>query len=232
MAITREFKYREWEGVGVMGLIPTWFEGADPTDGRGVAHDLLEHFKGDETPTEGELLALGSFLLLRGETGVVQSAYRPLMGGDLQAVMVEMVENHYPVPRLFLTRALPEFAEGMLQDALDHAYQDVETELKERLSEEVAKEHIEQLRAARPAFTSWVRRGYRKAQTRYKGCDTFTVGEYLFSRVQKLVDSLVRSGHLWPEAKVRISADPRRMNTWARVWDPDSCRWVDGELFC
>lgn len=236
MAISRQFEYGEWEATGSMGLRPLWFDGADPTDGRGVAHDMLEHFKEAASPSEGECMATGAFLLLRLQNGQVREyeGSPPAMAGDLLSILMDIAEHGYSLPRTLRSKPLADDdAESRLQRAVAHAFDSLGTELTSRGgTEEFVLQQLQELTAARPAVVDWVRRGYRKAQRRYRNMDLFSIGEYLFRNIGKLVDKLVRSEILWPGAKVRVSADPRRMHVWAKVWEPESRRWLDADLYC
>ena len=235
MAITRDFKYCEWEAAGTMGMLPTWFDGADPTSGRGVAHDMLEHFKAPSTPVEGEAMAIGSFLLLRIETGAIDSSRSslPPLAGDLEAVLTDIVTEGHVLPRDRASRPLDDYPESVVQEAVLNVYGRLEEIVAERIDEgpEEVQRWIDVLAATRSAMVSWIRKGYRKAVRRFKDADTHTVGVYLFKKVETLVDKLISAETLWPNAKVRISVYPKRQLVFARVFNPDDNRWVDADYF-
>lgn len=233
MAITRIFIHREWDQTGTRGLKPTWFEGADPTRGRGVAHDMLEHFKRDPGPLEGECMALGSFLLLRLNNGFGSNSLASIspLGNDVLGLLYAIAEKGYDVPRLVKTRPLEEHFEQEVQKAFTQGYGSLEDAL-ENLDEGVRGAYRERILAAREPMMSFVRTGFRKALRRYNGCDLYAVGVNLFGKVEKMIDKLLGSETLWEGAKVRVSIDARRLMAWIHVYDPDTGRWLDDEHFC
>jgi len=63
------FLCKEHEEFGGLGWCPTWMPNADPLEGMGVAHDILEHMPKTDGSTEDEFKALASAWWIRGETG-------------------------------------------------------------------------------------------------------------------------------------------------------------------
>lgn len=215
-----------------MGLVPTWFDGANPTTGLGVAHDMLEHFKSDPGPTEGECQALGSFLLIRAEPAHFnRNNSRSPLAGDLLGILYDIVEQSRQMPKSRKTRPLDEFSEKLLQSGLREAFADIEGMLEEIEDEEERSETRTRMLSSREDIASWIRVGYRKALRRYSNCDTYSVGRDLFKKIEKLVDELLGSELLWPNAKVRVSACPRTFQAWARVFNPDTGTWLDHQEF-
>lgn len=64
--LTRRFKWDDQSDFGT-GWTPAWMEGADPVQGRGAAHDVLEHFPRCIGGLEGEMMAFGAMHYIRGE---------------------------------------------------------------------------------------------------------------------------------------------------------------------
>jgi len=239
MAISRQFEYCTSDESGQPGLRPLWFEGADPVAGAVVAHDMLEHFLVQASPAEGECMAVGAYLLLRlpfSSVGTLVSGMAPPMGGDVLGILGDICENGYPVPRPVGTRPLADAdAERLLQKAVDYAFQELPEELRsygwgEAGAQEELDEQIQRLISARQAFVDWIRRGWRKAQRRYRHVDPYTVGVELFYRVARLADDLMASQLLWEGALVRITADPLQVRAWAKVQDPQDQHWIDAEM--
>ena len=78
MKRTYTFDAAEHAEYGTIGFRPTWYKAGDPLSGMAVAHDILEHFPGDDGRAEGEYMALGAALWIRGEGGYwSNSMYSP-----------------------------------------------------------------------------------------------------------------------------------------------------------
>lgn len=237
MPITREFVYKEWEDVGTMGLAPSWFEGADPTTGQGVAHDMLEHFKSSSGIVEGECEALGAFVLLRLENGWVGTNRTTVDKGyvlyqDFSSVLHSILDNDLPLPRNNNTTALKCGAERLIQDALDKAFADVGRIVDDHVSDEDERpDWKERLLACKDAFGAGVRAGYRKAMARYRNTCTYEVGIGLFKKIETKVNALLASEDLPPYAKVRISANPNNLDVNIRVYDMAVGKWVSSDAF-
>jgi hypothetical protein len=236
MPIIREFIYKEWEDVGTMGLEPNWFENANPASGRACAHDMLEHFASQTTPVEGECEALGSILLLRLENGwAMRHAYgrdhATELGLNIESMLQDCVNDGLSLPRAMPSRKLDAYTDDAIVRGVAQAFQRLDGILKES---EMDEHDIEAYKSpdVPAAFVAWIRRGYRRALKRFAKCDTYTVGLVLFEKIAKAVDRLIDSENLWEGAKVRISAHLRRCEAVIKVFDPDTRRWVDAELYC
>ncbi|MNR71263.1 hypothetical protein D3C71_18780 [compost metagenome] len=239
MPITREFSYETWQDTGTIGLKPLWFDNADPTDGRGVAHDLLEHFRTQTSVLEGESEAIGSLLYLRIASGAYweqnphgTDATR-IVCAEVQTMVRGAVHDRLRLPLPIPSRRLEdEDIEQAITEGVNRAFSDVHA-----LMEECGLDDPEDMApytesATRLAFIAWLRRGYRRAKRRYAGCDAYTLGTYLFKRIDESVNRLLRSELLYEGARVRVSVCPRRADVSIKVLDPDYDRWVDAELFC
>jgi hypothetical protein len=96
--IVRKLTCKEGE-LGI-GWMPNWVKDAaiDPGQGITVSHDILEHIVDDIGGAEGELMALGALLWIRGESGwfynQMRMAYRSvtdILGSDI-AIILEQIE--------------------------------------------------------------------------------------------------------------------------------------------
>ena len=233
MPITREFLHKEWEETGTLGLAPNWFKGADPTSGRGVAHDMLEHFLVSPGIVAGECEALGAFMLLRLENGWLESNRGGMADGvtslsnDFISVIHDILDNEHPLPSAAEAAPLEDSSEIRLQAALDMAFSNVDKVVDNYLEAEDNRAEAKQnLHACKTDFGNWVRKGYRKAQDRYRKNCTYEVGIYLFGEIEKKVDELLKSGSLWDYAKVRVSASPTTREVNIKVFVPDTNRWI------
>jgi len=160
-----QFTVREDEEFGGQGLKLNGLDWISPTSGMGAAHDMLEHFPGDNGTMEEEMMALGAMLFVRGET------YNGMIGG-LYSVAENMASDFRNFNDYFqadnrtgrlrypgITRKLRDF---------DHL-EDIITEMVCTVRNMFADEE-EQI----PAWINdadirgWMRRGYRKARRRYR----------------------------------------------------------------
>ena len=66
---TYKFEVAMHEDFGTLGFRPSWYPQGDPLGGMAVAHDILEHFPKDNGSAEGEYMALGASLFVRGDAG-------------------------------------------------------------------------------------------------------------------------------------------------------------------
>lgn len=113
--IYRKFVCEEHEAYGGKGWKPTWFGGADPLGGQGVAHDILEHFPHDEGGAEGEFMALGAAYYIRGETGRLSNMYsaEENLAADIPEIFGRIARGGQTLRDPGRTRAIPDSDEGL-----------------------------------------------------------------------------------------------------------------------
>jgi hypothetical protein len=142
---------------GTLGLRPSWYPTGDPLGGMAAAHDILEHFANDDGSTEGELMALGASLFVRGDGGY-STQYRHYdcvrdPAGDIPTVWGYMLEreNRTTVRACGASRdsfgmdtARAIIAEGMKE--IENPWPNADT--RERMA-------------------CWIARGYARAMRRY-----------------------------------------------------------------
>jgi hypothetical protein len=234
MSITREFIYKEWDANGKMGLTPAWFEGADPTTGQGVAHDMLEHFKSSAGIVEGECEALGAFILLRLENGWAETSRggqdrEEILYQNFNSVLNRIIEDDLPLPRHKRSSALNCGAEGLIIVALKKAFADVSQMVEFHTEDTQERTRLkEQLQTCKVAFRNWVRAGYRKAKTRYRSTCSYEVGIVLFTKIEARVNLLLSNENLIEGERVRISANPQNLAVNVKVYNGEDDRWVSG----
>lgn len=157
------FDVAKHEEYGELGLRPKWYPTGDPLSGMAAAHDILEHFPKDDGSTEGELMALGASIFIRGDGGW-SSKYRRYdsvrdPAADIPQVWGYMLdrENRTTLKPCGLSRdsfgvetGRAIVAEGMRE--LRHQYEDADSQPDAETRERMAR---------------WIARGYAKAQRRY-----------------------------------------------------------------
>ena len=209
MAIVRNFVY-EMDDNGLEGLRPDWFANASPTSGRGVAHDMMEHFSSQAGPVEGELDALGAALALRWEQGANRSlsSTEDIMARDVCSVILDMVREDLQVPAPKRSQKIDdELTDDTLVEGVKRGFQMAKEEF--RFDEEDAARGEALLTTELfSTLVSWLRRGYRRALKRYEAYDLHFVGNEFFSAVTKEIDRLISGSLLDYGDEVRISLEP------------------------
>lgn len=222
MAIVREFTYEQAEDDNFIGLKPNWFDNADPTTGRGAAHDMLEHFRTQVGPVEGEMEALGAFVAIRMEQGAVPVIVRTdveILADDIRSVLVDMVEERLQIPSRKTSRRLHdtyEWADSTIQSAVSLGMRRAKDELESMGVEQCTYSPVltEELQET---LLAWVRQGYRRALKRYAGVDLYRLGNSFFKQIEKCLDALTRSETLDVGDTVRIALHPHDFKIGVRV---------------
>lgn len=216
MAFSRNFVYEKDADFGNLGLRPAWMATGNTTSE--VSHDVLEHFGPNKlNPIEDELMALGAMLAVRGETGALETQYRSCeeqLAMLVSGVLQEIYEQDRPMPAAESSRALDdgyEWAERVIQrvaqDGIKHLDAWADDACNEMLFDIRSNAgHLSQ------AVTTWLRRGYRKAQKRYAGADLFTVGNHLTKKLDELSRRIVKSELVPYGATVTFRVDSRRLD--------------------
>jgi hypothetical protein len=222
MAIIRNFTYARSDGDNFKGLQPAWFANADPTTGRGAAHDMLEHFLGQKGPVEGELAAFGAFVAIRLEQGSMGNQERSevqILASDIVSVLTDILELELPVPAPKISRPLDEtyeWADSTIDAALTLAFADVRKEWAYQGTEDSSFEHL-LTPTMRATYQAWMRDGYRRALRRYEGVDLYGLGNKFFKKIQRTLDGLLNSGSLSEGDEIRVSLHPRTFDIGLKV---------------
>jgi len=149
---TYTFEVAEHEEFGGLGFRPKWYPQGDPLGGMGVAHDILEHFPKDDGSAEGEYMALGASLFIRGQGGY------PMNGTSEQNIASDLptvwgVQSYVRDCALSKDPDLMERA----REAVGHfrkegTYMDRDQRPSEESYERIAR---------------WIAKGYQRARKRY-----------------------------------------------------------------
>lgn len=216
--LTRNFTFCQEPDFGFWGLRANWMPNADPFDGEGCAHDMLEHFATQVGPLEGECEAIGAHLYVRLENGwALNPKIGPLdsakrMGGLLSSCLVDGVRDNLRWPPVIATKPLEGSSEEKLQAALDEAFRLARIEFAHD------PDYLEGLEAPdiRAGLEAWMRRGYRQAVRRYAAHDTYDIAHRLFKEVREKLDLLIEN-FLKDGDDVKVTLDLRKMNVHVRV---------------
>jgi hypothetical protein len=222
MAINRSFIYARADEDNFVGFKPAWFDNADPTTGRGVAHDMLEHFLAQKGPAEGELAAFGAFVAIRLEQGSLTGNPRTpedVLAADIASVLKDILDLDLPVPAPKTSRPLDDVyvsADELINEALTRAFTMSRNEWAACGTEPSSYEHL--LTASmRSTYQAWMRDGYRRALKRYDGIDMYGLGGRFFRKIEKTLDTLLGSGYLLEGDQVRVSLHPRTFEIGLKV---------------
>lgn len=219
--LTRNFTFCTDEERNYQGLKADWMPNADPANGLGCMHDMLEHFQSQTTALEGECEAIGALLFLRLENGwassrrSVRSDDWAVMGRELSSCLIDAVDHALTLPVRLRTPTLAVGSEETLQRALDEAFRVAFGELAYR--DDDSRAQALRQSGLREAFASWVRRGYRRAVRRFEGIDTYWVSDVMFPRVGRALDKLIESDVLAEGDKIGVSLNLRELAFYVRV---------------
>lgn len=181
--IISDFVLEQREDFGTMGFQQVGYPWMDPTIGAGVAHDLLEHRKGDSGSMEEEMMAFGAAYYVRGETYFADTLH-PIarhMAGDFPQFHSNYVGSGHsgPLTNPGSTHRLDDWIEDSITDMMRRAERLVQAEQGHRSG------WIDH-----PYVRGWLRKGYRAARQRYKHVHPYEL-PYLFKRIEEDVDKLL-----------------------------------------
>jgi hypothetical protein len=201
--IVRRFACENDKDYGGKGFKPLWVPNANAFQGMTCAHDILEHTADDPGPAEGECMAMGACVYVRGLNGWF---YENLPGnvntpathlaGTLMGTMRDTRHNGDLADpgRTRRIRTEP-YAEDLIQEALIQARKDFAVEYQG----DVEPLTCEEMRR----IEGWMRLGYRLAVRRYGVIGESEVG-YLFTRIGRRIDELLKRADEGMELVVRV----------------------------
>lgn len=214
MPIVKKFSYTSHPDFDYYGLKPTWIKGGEAATE--VAHDMLEHFSSEDIPgVEGELMALGAFVLLRLEQGA-ESQYSgsnaEYLGHSLVSIVEWAIQNH-KLPIACKSKSLSDDYRWA-DDTMKEAVQLLPGLLESNGMDDSVIPSVSELNAS---VLPWIRCGYRRALLRYSRMDHYFIGTSLFKKLNKFSSELVSSGYLKEGDTVSISVNPRNGMISARI---------------
>jgi len=206
MYTRRQFVYEEDQDTGIVGLRPLWMPRANATTM--VAHDILEHFSGNEqlSASEDELLALGALLALRIENGLFNGHYNDCdqLANVVFSVLsdLENSENEEPPRSVAMQPKTSEncWAFELIEKACDKALELTRREHHDAFNPQL---WIEASCPDLPQrIKAWVAQGYVRTWQRFYGVDLYTVGGRFYNQLNRMSRKLVDSDVLQEGDKV------------------------------
>jgi hypothetical protein len=195
--IHRKFIHEYSDKYGSWGWRPAWMPNFDPLQGMGIAHDILEHFPGDDGSVEGELMAHGAMLFVRGEGYFNQDRF------NYQSDALETIAGDVPdllYDELFWAgrtlgtpprHIVEEEDEERLRTITHHAMSEARMSIgwragdhKDDLTAFLNKEMDERV-------LGWLRRGFVRAQHRYRRISKDSV-LHVFKVIEQAADEYLR----------------------------------------
>ena len=239
--IKERFICEEHEDFGSLGLRPLAMPNAYPLTGMTVAHDMMEHFPGDNGGVEAEFMALGACYFLRHESGLAANK-RASMGYFKRDASDEFSGDFIDLYRYVahegfsLTEPgteLPiecEHTEEMLAEIVRKGLALVREE------GEHSDDNSDELHAFCSTQTSerilgWLRRGYRKATERYEGHDAYTLAKSVFGDIEVRIDKWLKSAEEGTKIEITIDLDSYSVQI-ESVWgegETDYCDECNGK---
>lgn len=196
--LVRKFTCMEHEEFGELGWRPDWLKhlGFEPSWDFGVSHDILEHMVDKIGGAEGELMAFGAVIWIRGESGRDIS-----LEGDFSRILT-VIENGDQ------TLNCP----GRTYKLRDHDYWEGEMVKIVREGLREAREYynvgdisLSESEIKRRAV-GWMRKGFRKANAYYRTklrLDSCSVA-YIFDKITEIVNKNSKGMEIGETLTIRI----------------------------
>lgn len=199
-----DFVYGEDPEYGGDGWIPKLMPKFNASQGLGVAHDSMEHFNVAAGTLEEEILAFGSMLYMRVETGwfYQQGTWRSagdILGGDLANFLRE---RWYAGEMLRSVKGRPRHLDDDMETELDSIIDETKRQLRGELDddwEDFKRDTIDVWNRLR----RWMRQGYWQAKLRYRGASNHDLA-YAFTEIRDTVDR-IKWAQQGDELHVRLS---------------------------
>lgn len=218
--ISKHFILEEHAEYGSIGLRPLDMPHADPLGGMAVAHDLLEHFPGDDGGVEAELQALGASLYVRDldHYYLQRPSHRSDAAENIASDFPELW-NH--VWEGFSLEVPAKGRRGLecyeAEDAIQRAVAKGCRYIYDSNGETVSAE-------SRKAMIRWMRIGYRRAQRRFKGVMRDEL-VWMFTEIERRAQRVIdQCGKMFQEGEtIRVTVDIRRCNVllWSHGLDSE-----------
>ena len=178
------FTVREHPDYGGLGFARSRYPAGEPLGGMAVAHDILEHCPNDPGTAEGEFLALGAALYIRGDSGYFQRK------GNRNSTAQHLAADF---PMIFRINSYfgPCLESGY--DELAGRCQAIVAEgVKNMKDEEMPESAIPTLQR-QSHIAGWIARGYVNAQRRYRHVDggAYYLAYDLFMPIEEEADKLL-----------------------------------------
>ncbi len=217
----RVFILEENQEFGGAGLRPQWIRDADAYTGMAIPHDILEHSLKEPGPVEGEFMALGASIFVRGEGGYWAASYSSPaknIGSDLPDIWGRVARGDQYL-RPFPHRSCAIWG-GYAEDTIAEVLQEFR-----RLDREGERRYYPEDGQRGPrqddlkTIAAWMRNGYRLARRRYADYNACHM-TYLFQQIEKEADRVVKFEEAMGQ-EVVFSVNVRRCACKVRVVEPD-----------
>lgn len=212
-----EFEWREDQEYGIQGWIPAHIPGFNAGSGRVIAHDTLEHARGDRGTMTEELIALGAALYVRAEGGYFHYRDNPhggdgsILGRDMSNFMRMMHDGNYglsfnslkPAP---MTTRLNDWPNEILEAGLVKARSlFIEEIIDYGDADDAGCEGINltDLNRMLASMRGWLRIGYRRAKVRYHQNEVYDLAHF-FRELEEHIDKCHKHGDFGEMMTVRV----------------------------
>jgi hypothetical protein len=217
--ITRRFKIEFNEEHGYAGLRPIGVPHADPLRGMAIAHDILEHFKGDDGSIRAEFEAFGAMVWIRHQ-GAYWSTYTQQRLTDISDNLEGEFEEqcHYWMDGRDLPSVRP--CKRLQDDDIEEVIQRVVAAGLDRARRDCGLDDDCEFISpnTRMQLIYCMRRGFRRAASRYRGHDPYHVC-HVFHQVELAVEKLLIHGEECSGLDARIAVNMRTADTHIRLFD-------------
>lgn len=205
-----DFIYGEDREYGGDGWIPKLMPEFNASQGLGVAHDAMEHFNVASGTLEEELLAFGSMLYIRVETGWFhqQGSWQStgaILGGDL---MNFLRERWYQGEMLRSVKGRPRHLHDDMEEELQSIIVETRRQLESELDDDWLKFQADTIDVWN-RLRQWMRRGYWMAKRRYRGASNHEIA-YCFTEIRNTVER-IKWAQPGDELRIRASIRNGRM---------------------
>lgn len=203
--IRKTFIVERHEEYGELGLRPIDMPHADPLRGMAVAHDILEHFMGDDGGAEAELQALGASIWVRGEEYFYAKDFKETRPSHHIAADFIELWRHIRYEGFGLRS--PDGGAG--NRTLEEEWDEAQVVEAVRIGCNNIIDEFEQNPSApnRHNMRRYLRIGYRRARARFRGIPQYRLAS-VFQEIESAADIFMLDAIEGQELK--ISVDPGR----------------------
>lgn len=216
MSLRAVFGVREHEEYGSLGLSMEGRWWADPLGGLAAIHDMLEHMPHDKGDTEGELMALGASLHVREHYAALIRTGRFDPVDSIQSEFTFLCNYRQ---RDGVTGRLrdPGRTARLDDDERESCIQAIALgAMRFVLGEGFERKECEWIEPER--IIGWMRRGYRRAQSRFRGIASWQLSS-VFHEAEQRFEQVLK--HAEEGQKVKASIDVRRHVVEIEVVEPE-----------
>lgn len=225
--ITRQFILKMHKDYGEAGLEPAWIRGAEPLNGLVCAHDMLEHQRREPGAAEGEIMALASGYIYRGQTigyGGNSSAEENI-SSSFTEIFTAILYHGQRLSNPGRTHRLDDDIERSFEHIVDGALALWRREYRSTTgNDDEDPFHFFSFPTCeiRRRILGWMRRGIRAARRRYRGVNPYEVAS-LFTAIEQASDRFIKefADYAEGEPRVTISACLATGRVYHRFDDPE-----------